>query len=274
MKNLKILLLSILATFAISCGDDNEGIVNYSGSENRVAFSFGNEQRMVVKPEAGSANHKIYFGTFRNVNEDHQVKLVLDETQSTAVQGVDFDLVESTVVLKSGTAINYFEVIVHEAPAITLGKKAFFKLESETLDLVEAKSTRTVEIGLSCQVDLTTFPLNYSVDVFASGSQVPTHTVVLEVVAGEDNTFKFANLWSGQFVNTLTGTTNYTNQFPLSGNLIINCDDTVNVVSSVDYSEGGTGIYDPFSGMIDVTVEQGIFTTAFTVNCIMMPVVE
>lgn len=274
MKNIKILILSLLAVIAVSCNGNDDGTMAYSGGQNDLAFSFGESQNIVILPDAGTFTDKVYFGTYRNVSQDHSVKLVFDAENSTAVEGVDFDIVESTKTLQSGTALNFFEVIVYEAPANTLGKLAVFKLECATLDLSTVKIQRNVMISLGCPLDLSTFPLKYTVDVFASSSQVPQHIVDLTVVGGAVNTFSFENLWSARFVSTLTGDNSYVNQFGYKGKLIINCDDTVTVVSDNDYSTGGTGIYDPFSGMIDVTVDQEIFNSPFTVNCIMFPVME
>lgn len=280
MKEIKYFLsLLVISILFMGCSDDNtRGEKYYSGNQNYLSFGLGDRQRMIVKPEEGFRISKLYFGTYKNVSKDHQVKLVFDAENSEAVLGVDFEIINNVATLAKGTGLAYFEIKVFEDPAIPLGKKAIFRLESADLEDAVTRTEMIATLALSCQLDNEVFPMKYNVDVYAFGDIAPSHVQTLTPVYGADeNTYKFASAWGPFFVAWATDSPSYNNQYVYPGKLIINCDNTVTVIGDSapgnPYS-GGTGTYDPDTGVIDVVINQGVFTSPFTTNCVFTPILE
>lgn len=272
MKNVKsYLLLFVFSFLLIGCEDDSHGEKGYSGT-NYVSFNAAGTQRMVVRPETGFEISPVSFGTVKATQEDTQVKLIFDAENSTAVLGVDFDIVSDVVVLEKGKSVGEFGIKVYEDPATPAGKVAKFKISSPTIANAIFRQDLEVTLALSCQFDNEVFPLTYDVDVYAFGDMAPSHVQTLVPVSGAaENTYKFTSAWGPTFVAWATDTPSYNNQYLYSGVLTINCDNTVVVVGDLAWSTGGTGTYDPDTGVIDVVIGQSLFTTAFTANCVFIP---
>lgn len=275
MKKIKFLILSVLAVFTVGCNDDNDGQVSYTGSQNDLAFSFGDTQKTIAKIENEVSIYKIYFGTFRNVSDNHQVNLVFDADNSTAVEGVDFDVISYTKELSAGQSIGYFEIKVYRDVASYEGVLAKFSINSPTLELSKVRTNRLVSITLGCQKDLNVFPLTYNAFAEAAGNLLPGYTLTLtpDLMSEEvENKFKFKDLWGPSLVSELTGIPSYYNAFPNPGYLVIDCYDEVFVTGTGSYSNGGEGDYLSWDGSMEVRVDQKIFTSdPFAVKVMMTP---
>ncbi len=270
MKSLKILSILLLSLVFSNCSDDSNGQKGYTG-ENYLIFNKGDQQKMRVSPDTGFENHQLTFGTLRASSSSYQVKLVYDAVSSTAVLGVDFDIVSDVVTVEAGQVFGAFDIKVYEEPAISLGKKAYFTLESSEIENAEFNNLVEVTFYLSCQVELDVFPLEYDVEVNAFDEQAETHSQTFTVVEDSENTFRVASMWGPNFVAWATGDPSYNGQFVYPATIAINCDNTVTVTAAAPNYTGGSGTYDPETGIINVSINQGIFSSPFITQCIFYP---
>ncbi|MDD3004476.1 hypothetical protein [Flavobacterium sp.] len=270
MKKFKILSLLLLSVVFVNCSI-SDGQKSYNG-DNALFFGKGATQKVILDGSEESVTLPIEFSTVAAPKSSYEVKLVLDAENSTAVEGVDFDFVTDVVTVESGVLTGAFSVRYYDAPSVTEGKKAVFTLESATIDTAVFKNTLTVTITKSCQIDLATFPLMYDVEVYAFSEQAPSHQQTFTVVSGQENTFKVNSMWGPNFVAWATGSASYEGQFVYPANIVINCDNTVDVETTGTQFLGGSGTYDPETGIIDVVITQGVFTSPFDTQVIFYPV--
>lgn len=130
------------------------------------------------------------------------------------------------------------------------------------------KTNHVVTFKLSCPKG--NLSGNYNVDVYAFADQAPSHTVALVPVDGVENTYSITSSWGPTFVAWATGNSAYNNQYLYKGNIKINCDDTVTFIGKETgtWDTGGTGTYDPVTGVINIALSQGLFTGAFTTDLV------
>ncbi|WP_133121647.1 hypothetical protein [Chryseobacterium sp. PMSZPI] len=265
MKNI-FKFLSVLIVFGltvIACRYDDEP--KYGG-DSLLEFD-KTEQTAIVVLNTKSVDYLVTYGVVKPVDQDNNVELVFDASKSTAVLGTDFTIVKGTDVLKSGTALGNFKINVKEAGA-EAGKTAVFTLKSNSLHNATFNQQVVVTFKLSCP--LTNFPLKYDVNVIAFGDNAPSHQQTLTPVAGTTNQFRVNSSWGPMFVAWATGNSSYNNQYLHPGVITITCK-TVTFKSDVTYGKGGTGTYDPNTGVIDMVVGQSLFTDPFTARCIFTP---
>lgn len=270
MKKLKILSL-LLVSFVFANCDMSDGQKAYEG-ENVVFFNTSEPtDRIVLSGSGDDVIASIPFGTVAAASESYQVSLVFDAENSTAEPGVDFEIVSDVVTVEPGVTTGSFDVKYFQTPAVAEGKVAVFKLVSSSIESAIFKNAYTVTIALSCQVDLVNFPLTYDVEVFAFNEAAPSHTQTLSVVSGQENTFSVTSMWGPNFVAWATGNASYEGQFVYPARLVLNCDGTVDVVTTGTQFLGGSGTWDAETGIIDVTIQQGVFTSPFDTQVIFYP---
>lgn len=270
MKKLKFLALLLISVAFVGCSE-SDGQLKYEG-ENAVFFNQPTAtQKVILDGVSADAIATIPFGFVVPAASSSQVKLIFDAENSTAVEGVDFAIVNGLVSVEAGSLGGDFEIKYFQSPAVSTGKVAKFTLESSVVALAVFKKDIAVTMVLSCQVDLVTFPLKYDVEVSALGDQADSHVQTLTVVTGQENTFKVNSMWGVDFLAWATGDASYAGQFVYPATIVINCDNTVDVIATGTQFLGGSGTYDPGTGVIDVVIKQAIFTNPFTVNCIFYP---
>lgn len=155
MKNIKYFVLVLLSLTLLNCsGEDDNGQVVYNGAPALNFLNQGADQVLYVISNTASVETTIKFGTLKGVSGTHTVKLVPDTENSTAVLGVDYEIVSDTDVLQDGEATGEFVVKFFKDPAIEAGKKAVFKLESASLPQAVYYAQHIVNIRLSCPVEV------------------------------------------------------------------------------------------------------------------------
>ena len=270
MKKLKVLALLLMSVAFVSCSE-SDGQLKYEG-ENAVFFNQPTTtQKIILDGVSPDMVATIPFGFVTPASASSQVKLVFDAENSTAVQGVDFAIVNDMITVEAGSLGGEFEVKYFQDPAVSEGKVANFILESSAVALAVFKNNFAVTMVLSCQVDLATFPLTYDVEVYAFDEQADSHVQTFTVVTGQENSFKVNSMWGVNFVAWATGSASYAGQFVYPATIVINCDNTVDVITTGTQFLGGSGTYDPATGVIDVVIAQGVFTAPFDTNCIFYP---
>lgn len=267
MKKLKILALLALSVVFSNCSEI-DGQVEYQG-ENLLFFDKAQTKKVILDGSTDFVIAPIEFATVQAPSSSYQVKLVYDAENSTALPGVDFDIVNDVVTVEAGVLYGSFDVKFYDAPAVALGKKAVFILESSDISSAAFKNKMEVNISLSCQLE--DFPLTYDVEVLAFGEQAETHTQTFTVVTGQENTFNVDSMWGVNFVAWATGDPSYEGQFVYPATIIIGCDNSVEVTAAAPNYLGGSGTYDPETGIIDVVITQGVFSSPFDTQCIFYP---
>lgn len=156
MKKILFLLVGCLLFFA--CKDAEADI--YEG-DSMLNFNKGVSGNGFVLNSQTYSDYKISYGSIKAVEGNHQVKLVTDASNSTAVQGTDFDILNNaTDDLSTGETGGEFTIRIYKAPAVQAGKTAVFKLQSGSLVNAGFDQTFTLNMSLTCPV--TSFVGNFT----------------------------------------------------------------------------------------------------------------
>lgn len=262
-KFLSILTLSLLTVFN-SCKED-EAI--YNDGESLAHFNT-TSQRVFVKLGSNAADVLVTYGVTKAANSANNIELVFNASKSTAVLGTDFTIVEGTDSLPAGAALGDFKLNVKESAALA-GKKAYFTLKSSSLPLAIFNTEVEVTFALACPLE--NFPLKYNVDVYAFDEYAPSHQQTLVPVPGTDNSFKVNSSWGPSFVAWATGNNGYNNQYLYPGTLTIQCSNVTFTSDAPTTGPGGTGTYDPTTGVIEFTIGQSLFVDQFNTKCTFTP---
>ena len=189
MKNFKFFALLFLSLSLASCGDDDKGEVAYGGASRLFFDNNGQPQDLFVFAESGSAETTIKYGVIKSVSGSATVSLVADTENSTAVEGVDYEIVNPTDELTDGETTGEFVVRFFEAPATQDGKVAVFKLQSSSLSSAVFYDSFTVNVSLSCTVD--TFVGQFESNTYWNGPSV--NEIVIDDSA---NTLRIEGFWT------------------------------------------------------------------------------
>lgn len=161
MKKLLYLYLPLLAIiFVSSCKPDDE--ISYDGA-SYLHFNKGTSGNVFVVKNTGKTDYVINYGAIKPVAGSNQVKLIFDAANSTAVEGTDFQILNSTDDLSSGEVAGAFTIRALEANATQTAKKAVFKLQSSSVPNAVYDQTFTLYISLTCPISY--FVGNFTNDV-------------------------------------------------------------------------------------------------------------
>jgi hypothetical protein len=108
---------------------------------------------------------------------------------------------------------------------------------------------------------------SYSNDLGAGpGAVVPPYTVNFTPVSGEENTWDLDTSWGPDFVSNLCGGCVPPGFGPNPVRIVLNPDDLSVSVLAAQYSDPGTGTFDPCSETFSLNIPQTLFTGTFTVD--------
>lgn len=267
MKNFIKSILPLLLFSIVMIGCKKEDQPTYDG-DSLLHFDRPT-QTAFVKLNQNNADYNLTFGTTKVVSSDNSAELVYlpNDPENTAVLGTDFTIVKGTSILSAGQSLGNFIINVKETAA-NANKKAVFTLRSSTLTNAIFNQRVVVNFAMSCP--LTNFPMNYMVDVYAFNEDAPSHNQTFVKVSGTDNQFNVASAWGPNFVAWATGNNGYAGQYLYSGVLTINCT-TATYKGNDAWATGGTGTYNPITGVIVITVGQTLFSDPFTAQCTFNP---
>lgn len=158
MKNLSKIIFLFIAVLFASCKEEEE---MYYDGDSFVQFNKGTSSSAFVVAGTNSLNYDINYGVLKGVEGSHQVKLVFDQSKSTAVLGTDFQIVNGTDEISNGETMGKFVVKLLETGAIQSGKKAVFRLESSSLPIAAFNNEFTLNVSLTC-------PISYFVGDFSN----------------------------------------------------------------------------------------------------------
>ncbi|GAB0155154.1 hypothetical protein CHRYSEOSP005_04140 [Chryseobacterium sp. Alg-005] len=135
-----------------SCADD-EGLPNPEYDRGSfLNFDKAAESNYFVSVGSTYRDVELSFGTIGSVDGSHQVKLVVDAAKSTAVEGVNFQIVQNPVELAAGQNGGTFKIRILETGATTVPKVAVFKLQSATLPNAVFNQEHKMSMSLTCPV--------------------------------------------------------------------------------------------------------------------------
>ncbi|WP_312341022.1 hypothetical protein [Chryseobacterium binzhouense] len=155
MKKIFFILLAL--TF-FACKEVEPDI--YTG-ENMLNFNKGVSGNGFVLNTQTFADYKISYGIIKAAQAPHQVKLVFDQANSTAVLNTDFQILNNGIDdILAGEVQGDFTIRINRSTATQAGKTAVFKLQSSTLPNAGFDQTFTLNISLTCPVS--TFVGNFT----------------------------------------------------------------------------------------------------------------
>ena len=241
-KIFSILTIVSVTLFLQSCRGSEE--LAYDGNSQLLFSAPQSTATATIASGAGTATYNVPFGVLKQVDSDSDVTLVVDPANSTAVQGVDYNIPNATVTLKAGTATGVIPITLLEGGATLAGKKVAFKLKSNSLTLAKFNQSFVLTLSLTCPFVNTKFTGNYSVvtDTWADysvGDKVPVTpgATASQVYVRATNNPYLVNPSTSYMILTVAADGTFT----LASN-----------PGSFDYGAGGGGILSPIgSGTVD-----------------------
>lgn len=266
----KIIYLSALFfAFAtqIACSPD-QGDEDYLS--NRTPSAYFNASSGILYVEEGvesSFDVKIALTAPQSSDLTYTVEV---DPSSTAVDGLDYTIASSSNVIPKGNVLSSIKVVGNFEQATLEGKQVVFNLVAVEGAEVKWRTKFTLTIFKLCPFEsLST--LSYSAQVFAFGDEAPGYTVDLVPVPGTTNQWQISSAWGPTFVGWATGNAAFNNQYLYSGTIILNDDFTIVVDGNDAWATGGTGVFSPCTQTFSYTLDQGLFTTAFTTDVVLTP---
>ncbi|MCY0975805.1 hypothetical protein PGH12_14040 [Chryseobacterium wangxinyae] len=129
MKKIAFLIFASLIFLLNSCKDE---AAVYEG-QSYLHFNKGVSSDAAVTGGTGSNTVNIEFGTITPVSGASQVKLVVDTSVSTAVEGTDFQIINQNTTVNAGEIGGKFQVKLLESGATLTPKLIVFKLQSSSI---------------------------------------------------------------------------------------------------------------------------------------------
>jgi len=267
MKNIfKILTLSLVAIIAISCDRDTGEYPYLNDRVNTIGYTSSSSTLFV---EDGAANNVSVGVAATSVVDAGSFSISVDES-STAVEGVDFTIEGgNNFSFESGNIVLTFSVIGLFEGAIVEGKTLVLNLQSADF-----------EVGSSNQYSLTFVQFcpfdglettSYTAYPSAFDANAPEFSVTLVPVGDSINEYTIASGWGPNFVSWATGNSGYDGLYQYSGTIVINDDFTIDFVGDDAWATGGSGEFSPCTQEFSYTLQQGLFTTSFETDVVLIP---
>lgn len=265
-NNLKTLLVLVLVTIISSCSRD-QGNTDYL--ENRDNIVYFNSSTGSLFVEQGESNeYEITISSSSIAQSDANFTIEVDES-STAILDEDFTISSNTKIEQGNLVTSITVTGIYENSSLD-GKTAILNLVGLDGVLVGQNNQFELDLIRSCPyTGLNT--TSYDVTVFAFDDEAPSFSTTLVPVTGAENTWSVTSAWGPEFVAWATGNPIYSNMFLYSATFKIEDDFSVTVVGDDAWATGGTGVFNPCSQEMQVTLTQDLFTTGFTVDVVLTP---
>ncbi|RNA60751.1 hypothetical protein D1631_01785 [Chryseobacterium nematophagum] len=148
-KYLKFGIFLALAVSFTSCKQDD---IYYEG-DPFLFFNKGEEGDAYVDQGGNYNDVTVDFGAMRPVDGDHQVSLVVDTKNSTAVEGTQYQILNNgNGSIAAGANAGKFTVRILEAGNTADAKKAVFTLKSSSIANAQFKQSYTLNMSLKCPI--------------------------------------------------------------------------------------------------------------------------
>lgn len=267
MKNIfKILTLSLVAIIATSCDRDTGDYPYLDGRVNTIGYTSSSSTLFV---EDGAANNVSIGVAATSVVDAGSFSISVDES-STAVEGVDFTIEGGNDYnFESGNIVSTFSIVGLFEGAIVEGKTLVLNLGSADFE-VGSSNQYSLTFVQFCPFDglettsYTAYPTAFEADA-------PEFPVTLVPVGDSINEYTIASGWGPNFVSWATNNSGYDGLYQYSGTIVINDDFTIDFVGDDAWATGGSGEFSPCTQEFSYTLQQGLFTTAFTTDVVLIP---
>lgn len=259
MKKLSILFILITTLVACNHHNPNDGDFNDDPSSGYVDF---NDSIYIVDSATDTVDVPVTLNS--PVNGENLTLTASAKITSGSASGTDIGPVKA--VVPSDSLSGNFEIVVNR------------ELGDYDVDLEITETSRSnVKIGLDDGTKFTVVNTNicgeltgaYTTEITIDGTTFNGENVLTFNGNVSENgycVYDSPALWSSSFVPQLSG--DESNDFPYKGALIFNSDDnTFTAVpdEQTNSNPGGTGSYNPDSGVITLQLEQTIFPPSFGV---------
>lgn len=187
MKNLfKLILLIFSLALINSCAEDDMPNPTYNAG-SRLYFS-ETEGSKAVSHSVNHVDVEVPFSTIASVSGSQTVKLNFLNSESSAVLGTDFTIVNPEVTLAAGQNKGSFTVRIFSAPMTVLAKVAKFSLSSPTIANATWNQVYTLSMTQLCDVSSFAGDFQYS-----TGFWQDPGGYEIQPVAGQANTMKIVD---------------------------------------------------------------------------------
>ena len=268
MKNIyKIITLLFVSIVLVSCQRD-QGDTDYLNDRGNTIF-FAKSSAILFVEDGAPNTIEIAVGATALASGEVPYNITLDPA-STAVEGVDFTILNSTTSLINGNIISKLRIKGNFENALVEGKTAIFNLSASGDVEVSDNNQFTLELFKLCPfTGLNTS--NYTASVTAFDAEAPSYVLTLDPVPGTDNQWTVYSGWGPTFVSWATGNSAYDNLYIYSGTIVLNSDFTIDFIGNDAWATGGSGNFSPCTQEFSYTLSQGLFTTSFTVDVVLTP---
>jgi hypothetical protein len=170
----KFLSLVFVLTVSVSC-DRDQGDTDYLNNRENIIF-FSNNVGVLLVEEDAANTFSITVGAAAVASSNLAYTITVDPS-STAVEGVDFNMPNSTTSFNAGELTSAFEIEAEFENAITTGKTIIFNLTSTDQNLnVSSNNKFTLDLIKLCPITAP-FVGDYQLSIIANGIfDTPTFT--------------------------------------------------------------------------------------------------
>lgn len=271
---MKKLLFSIItsAMFFTFTSCDNEAEVFDAKNGSLVYFTNGTSAKFAAVDNGQDSELFIEVGATTKTSLDRTFRVEILEDDNPSDEYVyatssNFSIDQSTLVIPANSYVGKIKLTTNFASAPIEGS-VYLKLKLTEIEngiVLEENNIFTYELYRSCPKSI---GLNYIGFPTVTGTAVslPTFTTTFVPDPSQENTWFVSTGWGPEAVSFLTRDESYAGSYLYSGKLVIKCDNTVEYTGLESYLEGGTGTYDPITGIITLVLTQELFDSPFTVT--------
>ncbi len=262
----KIFTLLFVSVVLVSCQRD-QGDTDYLIDRDNTIF-FASSSAILFVEDGAQNTIEIAVGATATASSDIQYTITLDPA-STAVEGVDFNFLNSSTSFSNGNIISTIRIQGDFENALEDGKTAIFNLSAGDVGVSDSNQF-TLDLFKLCPfTGLNT--TNYEASVFAFDDEAPSYVLTVDPVPGTDNQWTVYSGWGPTFVSWATGNPGYDGAFLYSGTIVLNDDFTIDFIGNDSWATGGAGTFSPCTQEFSYTLNQGLFTTSFTTDVVLTP---
>ncbi|RXM40010.1 hypothetical protein BOQ62_08090 [Chryseobacterium sp. CH21] len=176
MKILKYLSIPIFALMISACSERDDAV--YDG-DNFVSFGAVSSEATVVKGST-SKEVAVVYTTLSEAKQNTEVKIAVDAANSTAVEGVDFKIINKTDNLAAGQKVGSFKVQLLESGATETQKTITFKISSPSVGNATFNQVHTMKYSLECPFNMSGFTGTYKVVTDTWEDYSPGATITIQ----------------------------------------------------------------------------------------------
>lgn len=260
-------LLAVLSIGLFASCEFDQGDTPYLDNRDNNIFFIGESGALNVA-EGVENVYTINVGSTAPA-ESLNYSIEVDEANSVAVEGLDFNILETVGSFDNGKVVSSIRISADFDVASTEGKTVVFNLVSE--DAQTSSKQFSLDLVKLCPyegLDTT----EYTANVYAFDDEAPSFDLTLVPVSGEENQWTIYSSWGPTFVSWATGDNQYDGMFLYSGTIVLNDDFTVDVIGNDSWATGGSGSFSPCTQQFSFTLSQSLFSGSFTVDVVLSPV--